>query len=104
VPPAGTTAGAVYSPELETVPTVALPPCVPFTYQFTEALVVPVTVAVNCWLEPLFTVAEVGDTATVIGEGDAATVTAALADFVASAALLAVTVTELPEGTAAGAV
>ena len=62
------------------------------------------TVAVNCWLEPLFTVAEVGDTATVIGEGDAATVTAALADFVASAALLAVTVTELPEGTAAGAV
>jgi hypothetical protein len=44
----GTAAGAVYSPVLDTVPTVALPPASPFTAQETPAFVVPVTVAVSC--------------------------------------------------------
>jgi hypothetical protein len=44
----GTAEGAVYSPEVEIVPTVELPPATPFTCQVTAVLEVPVTVAVNC--------------------------------------------------------
>jgi hypothetical protein len=44
----GSEEGAVYSPAVEIVPTVAFPPVVPFTCQVTAVLEVPVTVAVNC--------------------------------------------------------
>src|SRR5438045_7226119 len=44
----GTTAGAVYRPELDIVPTVALPPVTPLTCQVTAVLLVFCTVAVNC--------------------------------------------------------
>ncbi|MGH9208426.1 MAG: hypothetical protein ACRD1G_18045, partial [Acidimicrobiales bacterium] len=64
----GTAAGAVYSPDVETVPTVALPPVTPFTCQVTAVLLVPVTVAVNCCVVPTCTDAEVGaiETATTV--------------------------------------
>jgi hypothetical protein len=44
----GTAEGAVYSPEVEIVPTDEFPPVTPFTCQVTAVLEVPVTVAVNC--------------------------------------------------------
>ena len=42
--------GAVYSPEVEIVPTVELPPGAPFTCQLTDVLDVPETDAVNCFV------------------------------------------------------
>jgi hypothetical protein len=48
----GTIAGAVYIPEVETVPTVELPPVTPLTCQVTAVFVVPVTVAVNVLVPP----------------------------------------------------
>jgi hypothetical protein len=53
--------GAVYKPELETVPTVELPPAAPFTLQVTLRLDAPVTVAVNCTVPPVWTVAVAGE-------------------------------------------
>jgi hypothetical protein len=46
------TAGEVYSPVELTVPTVVLPPAMPFTDHVTAVLLVPLTAAVNCvdWL------------------------------------------------------
>jgi hypothetical protein len=41
-------AGAVYSPLLETAPTVLLPPAIPSTDHVTLVFVLPLTVAVNC--------------------------------------------------------
>jgi hypothetical protein len=60
--------------------------------QFTAVLEVFVMVAVNCALDPEFTFVLTGDTATLIG-GE--TEMAALADFVESAALVAVSVAVL---------
>src|SRR5258708_10445165 len=48
------------------VPFVLSPPGVPFTDQFTDWFVVPVTVAKNCWVSPVRTVAVVGVTVTAI--------------------------------------
>jgi hypothetical protein len=48
LPPEGTTDGAEYSPFVDTVPTVELPPAIPLTPQVTAVFVVPLTVAVNC--------------------------------------------------------
>jgi hypothetical protein len=45
-------AGAVYSPEALIVPVVELPPATESTDHVTAVLVVPVTVAVNCLVEP----------------------------------------------------
>jgi hypothetical protein len=47
------TVGAVYCPDVETVPALA--------DQFTAVLVVPVTVSANCCVPPDGTVAEVGE-------------------------------------------
>jgi hypothetical protein len=44
----GTAEGAVYSPEVEIVPTDEFPPVTLFACQVTAVLEVPVTVAVNC--------------------------------------------------------
>lgn len=63
----GIVLGAVYNPLAVIVPTVALPPAVPFTCQVTAVFVVPVTVSMNCLVAPGLTVAEAGVTVTVIG-------------------------------------
>jgi hypothetical protein len=57
--------------------------------QVTLVLLVPVTVAVNCWVPPVARDADLGDTEITTG---AETVTVAEADWVVSAALVAVTV------------
>jgi len=75
--------GAVKSPELDTVPPVAV--------QVTAVLLVPVTVAVNCCVAPVRIEVEVGLMETET-EGAAVTVMVAEADFVLSAALVAVMV------------
>ena len=75
--------GAVYRPVEETVP--------PLADQVTEVLLDPVTVAVNCWMPPVESEAEVGEMLTET-TGGAVTATDAEADFVWSAVLVAVTV------------
>jgi hypothetical protein len=74
-------AGAVYSPEEETVPDVA--------DQLTDVLLVPVRVAVNCCVALTWIAATGGLMETATG---AVTVTVADAVFVVSATLRAVTV------------
>ena len=76
------TEGAVYRPVLEIAPLVA--------DQVTPFLVAPVTVPLNCWVFPEFTVTLAGVIETTTG---GVTVTVALADLVGSATLVAVTVT-----------
>ena len=83
------------------VPTVALPPVTLLT-DHTGVADDPVTVAVNCRVAPVATLAEAGDTVTVTGGGAWVTVTAAVS-FAPEAVSVARTVTA-PEGTAAGAV
>lgn len=62
---AGRTAGGVYRPEVETVPTVVFPPVTPFTAQVTLVLALPVTDFVNCRVASRLTVAVVGVIVTV---------------------------------------
>src|SRR5215472_7942794 len=72
------------------------PPVTPSTDQVTPIFVVPVTVAVNCWVVLTATVAVVGEMVTVIVGGGGATgvtVTVAFAVLVGSAFATAVTVT-----------
>src|SRR5882757_4772451 len=99
----GTTAGAVYRPALDIVPTVGLPPVTPLTCQVTAVLLVFCTVAANCCVPPAPTVADTGEIVTLTTAGGV-TVTWAEADFVASAWDTAVTVTVAGFGTTAGAV
>src|ERR1700741_3810777 len=74
--------GALHKPLVVSVPTDG------FMLQFTAVLLVPVTVAVNCCWPLAIRVADAGLTDTVTG----LSVTVAVADFVESAALVAVTV------------
>ena len=76
--------GAVNIPLEETVP--------PLADHVTALLVVPVTVAANCFVAPALTAAEAGLIETTTVCGAAVTVTLAVADFVESAALVALTV------------
>src|SRR5437762_8079343 len=99
----GTTAGAVYRPELDIVPTVALPPVTPLTCQVTAVLLVFCTVAVNCCVPPAPTVADTGEIVTRTTAAGVM-VTCAEADFVGSACDTAVTATVAGFGTTAGAV
>ena len=80
-PPA--TPPALYKPEAETVPPLAL--------HVTEVFEVPVTEAVNCCVPPACNDAEVGEIVTATTDC-AVAVTCAEADFVESAVLVAVTV------------
>ena len=64
----------------------------PVADQVTAIVVVPVTVAVNCCVPPVCTDAELGLMFTPTGGGGTVTLTLAEADFVLSAALVAVTV------------
>lgn len=54
---------------MEIVPAVELPPVTPFTRQVTPVLELPVTVAVNCLVWPVATLAEVGEMVTEICGG-----------------------------------
>lgn len=65
----GTTLGATYVPLLPIVPTVRLPPGIPFTAQTTVGSVAPVTAALNRICPPGVTLAELGVTVTTMGEG-----------------------------------
>src|SRR5204863_109664 len=99
----GTTAGAVYRPELDIVPTVALPPVTPLTCQVTAVLLVFCTVAVNCCVPPTPTDADTGEIVTRTTAAGVM-VTCAEPDFVGSAWDTAATVTVAGFGTTAGAV
>jgi len=57
---AGRVAGAVYTPLLEILPTVELPPLIPLTSQVTAVFVVFSTAAVNAWVAPVATLAVPG--------------------------------------------
>jgi hypothetical protein len=90
-----TVAGAVYNPVAEMLPRAGL------SNQVTAEFPEPVTVAVNCWVWPAVILADVGLTVTPT---EGAKVTTALAVLLASAALAAVTVTELVPEIVDGAV
>jgi hypothetical protein len=84
--------GAVYSPPVETVPTVEFPPTTPSTRHCLPWFVVLVIVTVNCCFALTASVAEVGLmlTPTIA----LVTVTAELADLLGSALLMIFTVCE----------
>jgi hypothetical protein len=92
-----TVAGAVYNPAELIVPA----PVTGLKVHVTAAFAAFVTVAVNCCVPPAYSVAIVGDTAILTG-GDSVTV--AVADFVMSAWLVAITFTFWVPLTVAGAV
>jgi hypothetical protein len=79
------TTGAVNMPLLETTPALE--------DQVTAVLLVPCTVAANCWALPDVTLALFGETDTVMVDPDGTTETVALELFVASAWLVALTIT-----------
>ncbi len=79
------TVGAVNIPPLDIEPAVA--------DQVTAVLLVPCTVAANCLLFPAVKLTLFGETETLMPAATGLTVTVALAFFVVSAALVAVTVT-----------
>jgi len=84
-----------------TVPTVEFPLVTPLTVHVTAVFAVPVTETVKASVVPTFTFAVEGVNVTLTG---GSMVTAAEADLVGSATLVAVTVTVEGVGTAAGAV
>src|SRR5579864_4859106 len=89
----GTAAGAVYRPEEVTVPTVEFPPSAPFTIQFAAVLLVPETVALNCWECPTGRLTLSGEMAIETAPaGTDTTDTEALAAALAFATLCAVIV------------
>lgn len=97
----GIVAGAVYRPADEIVPQAAPEHPEPDTLQTTVVMEVPVTLAVNCFVALIFTVAEVGVTLTTIAE---LMVNVAVSDLVESALEVAVTKTVEGLGCLAGAV
>jgi hypothetical protein len=86
---------------LETVPQALPEQPGPETVQFTALFVVPVTVALNCCVAPVITVAVVGEMVTAIW---LVIVTMAVPDLLGSACDVAVTTTFDGVGTLAGAV
>ena len=90
----GTVAGAVKRPDAEIVPVDAEPPVTPLTCHTTAELLELVTVAVNCWVAATYTEGLVGETETV-GGARSVTVAVALAEVLASAAAVMVTVVEV---------
>lgn len=67
----GTVDGAVYTPAVEIIPTVELPPFTPLTLHVTAVFEVFVTAAMNVCMAPAFTVAVAGVTVTATGVTDA---------------------------------
>jgi hypothetical protein len=94
----GTAVGARYSPDELIVPTVALPPVMPLTFQITEWFELFWTVAVNCLVRLMRTLAVVGEIVMVIA-GAAVTLTYAVLDSSPSG----VWTTTGTDGVAAGA-
>ena len=92
---------AVFAPVLMMVPTVELPPGIPFTSQTIAVVAAGQNEAVKFCVEPSATFADVGDIEFV---PEQAMVTLALADFEGSATLVTVTVTVGGVGVAEGAV
>ncbi len=92
---------AVFAPVLTIVPNVALPPGIPFTSQTIAVVAVGQNVAAKFCVKPSATFAAPGDMEFV---PEHTIVALALADFVVSAMLVAVTVTVGGVGVAAGAV
>jgi hypothetical protein len=86
----GTEFGAEYSPAVEIVPVLLLPPTMPFTSQVIPVLGVPVTAAVNCCEPKVGTVTGLGVIETPIPPW---TMTLALSDLDESTFATAVTVT-----------
>jgi hypothetical protein len=101
----GTLAGAVYSavvpPATEIVPSVVFPLAMPFTSQMTGATLIPQKLAVKLCVCPRARVVAPGEIEFVVAQ---TIVIIALADFVVSETLVAVTVTLAREGTFKGAV
>jgi hypothetical protein len=97
----GTAAGAVKRPPDEIEPQVAPEQPTPLRLHVTAEFVVPVTVAVNCWVFPATTCAVLGEIDTATGER---IVTVADADLVESATEVAFTVACAGLGTVPGAV
>ena len=91
----------MFAPVLMMVPTVELPPGIPFTSQTIAAVAAGQNEAVKFCVKPSVTFAEVGEMEFV---PEQAMVTLALADFEASATLVTVTVTVGGVGSDAGAV
>ena len=60
----GRAAGEVYKPEVLILPTLALPPTVPFTDQTTDRSITPLTLAENWSVSPERTFAVAGETST----------------------------------------
>jgi hypothetical protein len=83
------------------VPVVAFPPVTLFTCQVTAVFDAFITVAVNCVVVDVTTVAVFGLTVTVTA---GVIVTVAVSDFVLSATEMAFTVTGFDAGTVVGAV
>src|SRR5262252_2777259 len=97
----GTEAGAVYTPLVLIVPTVAFPPTTPFTLQVTPRFCASFcTVAVNCCVAEMFKETDAGETDTLMG---AVTVSVADAVLDVSAADVAVSVMVAGLGRLAGA-
>jgi len=86
------------------IPTVELPPVIPFTFQVTLVFDVFWTVAVKVLVRFVRTDALVGEMATVTAAGGGVIVTVPAPTAVLSAWLRACTVTVAGEGTVAGAV
>jgi hypothetical protein len=86
------------------VPVAELPPWTPFTCQVTLVFVVPLTVALNCFVLPPGKVTAAGEIVTDTTTTGALMLTVALAEYAELATLVAVIVTDPPDGTAAGAV
>src|SRR5271154_3575175 len=81
------TLGATYSPVSVTVPSVAFPPSIPFTFQVTAVSVIPVTVAVNCCAAPA---------ATFTFDGAPETTASAAPQLTVMSVMLAAATTPLP--------
>lgn len=97
----GAAEGAVYTPVEEIVPHAAPLQPLPLTLQVTAVLVLPATVAVNCWVSPAFTCAVFGETFTDTGT---AIVSVAEPEIVGSATETALIVTCGGVGVEGGAV
>jgi hypothetical protein len=100
----GALAGAEYTPAVDIVPTVALPPVMPFTCHVTVFVEPFTTVAEKaCVPDPACTIADDGETLTDTTSGALVISTLAAADCVVSATDVAVTVTVGSAGGVAGA-
>jgi hypothetical protein len=97
----GTDGGAVYSPELLTVPQAAALHPDPATVHVTAVLEVPTTDAFNCWVAPVTTDVLEGVTVTTTAD---MMVTFADAVLLGSAMLVAMTLMLGGEGATSGAV